>query len=80
VDLDGCGRSGTGNPEATEVLVVYWGSLLLGSLLAAQLLGFVRKTQLVMASAVGAVVGAVAILIGSPQDNNLVSWGRGWRW
>jgi len=56
------GQAGLGARVATVVLAVYWGSLMLGRLLAAYLLGFVRKTQLVMASAVGAVVGAAVLL------------------
>ena len=52
------GEAGLGARVAAVVLAVYWASLMLGRLMAAQLLGFVRKTQLVMASAVGAVVGA----------------------
>jgi fucose permease len=56
------GQTGLGARVGTVVLAVYWGSLMLGRLLAAQLLGFVRKTQLVMASAVGAVVGAALLI------------------
>jgi len=56
------GQTGLGPRVATMVLAVYWGSLMLGRLLASYLLGFVRKTQLVMASAVGAVVGAAALI------------------
>ena len=52
------GEAGLGARTATVVLAVYWASLMLGRLMAAQLLGFVRKTQLVMASAVGSFVGA----------------------
>jgi len=52
------GETGSGPRVATAVLAVYWGSLMLGRLMAAQLLGFVRKTQLVMASALGAFAGA----------------------
>jgi len=52
------GEAGLGAQVATVVLAVYWASLMLGRLMAAQLLGFVRKTQLVMASAVGAFAGA----------------------
>ena len=52
------GEAGLGARVATMVLAVYWASLMLGRLMAAQLLLFVRKTQLVMASAVGAVLGA----------------------
>ena len=52
------GETGLGARTATVVLAVYWASLMLGRLMAAQLLGFVRKTQLVMASAVGSFVGA----------------------
>jgi MFS transporter, FHS family, glucose/mannose:H+ symporter len=52
------GEAGLGPRVATVVLAVYWAALMLGRLMAAQLLGFVRKTQLVMASAVGAFAGA----------------------
>jgi fucose permease len=52
------GAAGLGARVATMVLAVYWASLMLGRVMAAQLLLFARKTQLVMASAVGAVVGA----------------------
>jgi fucose permease len=52
------GEAGLTPRVATIVLAMYWGSLMLGRLAAAQLLGFVRKTQLVMASAVGAFAGA----------------------
>jgi len=52
------GSAGLGARVSTVVLAVYWGSLMLGRLLAAYLLEFVRKTHLVMASAIGAVVGA----------------------
>ncbi|HTP70323.1 MAG TPA: MFS transporter [Dongiaceae bacterium] len=56
------GQTGLGARVATVVLAVYWGALMLGRLLAAHLLGYVRKTQLVMASAVGAVVGAAVLI------------------
>lgn len=56
------GQTALGARVATMVLAVYWGSLMLGRLLASYLLGFVRKTQLVMASAVGAVVGAAVLI------------------
>jgi MFS family permease len=58
------GATGLGARVATMVLAVYWAALMLGRVLAAQLLLFARKTQLVMASAVGAVVGA-GVLIGT---------------
>jgi MFS transporter, FHS family, glucose/mannose:H+ symporter len=58
------GAAGLGARVATMVLAVYWAALMLGRVMAAQLLLFARKTQLVMASAVGAVVGA-GVLIGT---------------
>ncbi|HVM76131.1 MAG TPA: MFS transporter [Candidatus Saccharimonadales bacterium] len=62
---------GLGPRVATVVLAMYWGSLMLGRLAAAQLLGFARKTQLVIASAVGSVAGAW-ILIASESTLTLM--------
>jgi len=62
---------GLGPRVATVVLAMYWGSLMLGRLAAAQLLGFARKTQLVIASALGSVAGAW-ILIASESTLTLM--------
>jgi FHS family glucose/mannose:H+ symporter-like MFS transporter len=56
------GATGLGVRAATLVLAVYWAALMIGRLVAAQLLRVVGKAELVLASGVGAAVGAGILL------------------
>jgi MFS transporter, FHS family, glucose/mannose:H+ symporter len=55
---------------ATFILAGYWAALMLGRLVVAQLLKFVRKEQLVLASGGGALLGA-ALLLSSRSELGL---------
>lgn len=55
-------ETGLGARTATLILAGYWAALMAGRLLAARLLKFVGKRQLVLASGLGALVGATILL------------------
>jgi fucose permease len=57
------GSAHLGPRVATLVLAAYWAALMGGRLLAARLLGMIGKPQMVLGSAIGAVVGAVVLLL-----------------
>jgi MFS transporter, FHS family, glucose/mannose:H+ symporter len=56
------GEAGLGAKAATFILAGYWAMLMVGRLLVARLLRSVGKIQLVLASGVGAFVGAAILL------------------
>lgn len=56
------GATGLGVRTATLILAVYWASLMLGRLIASQLLKVVGKAEWVLASGVGALAGAGILL------------------
>jgi fucose permease len=56
------GATGLGARTATLILAGYWAALMVGRLLAAWLLKFVGKRQLVLGSGLGALVGASILL------------------
>jgi MFS transporter, FHS family, glucose/mannose:H+ symporter len=56
------GEAGLGARTATLILAGYWAALMAGRLMVARLLKFVGKEQLVLASGVGALVGAGILL------------------
>lgn len=64
--------TGLGARTATLILAGYWAALMVGRLLAARMLQFVGKRQLVLASGLGALVGA-AILLMSRLEGVLVA-------
>jgi fucose permease len=55
------GQAGLRARTATLILAGYWAALMAGRLVVAQLLKFVGKEQLVLASGVGALVGAAIL-------------------
>ncbi len=61
------GQAGLGAKAATFILAGYWAALMIGRLMVAQLLRFVSKEQLVLASGVGAVLGAAILLANRSQ-------------
>lgn len=65
------GETGLGARTATFVLAGYWAALMVGRLLTARLLKFVGKRRLVLASGLGALVGA-AILLTNRMEGILV--------
>jgi FHS family glucose/mannose:H+ symporter-like MFS transporter len=66
------GQAGLGAKAATFILAGYWAALMIGRLMVAQLLRFASKEQLVVASGVGAVLGAT-ILIANRSQTMLVA-------
>ncbi len=56
------GAAGLGARTATLILAGYWAALMAGRLAASGLLKFVGKRQLVLASGIGALVGAAIVL------------------
>jgi MFS transporter, FHS family, glucose/mannose:H+ symporter len=56
------GEAGMPGRTATLILAGYWAALMGGRLLVARLLKFVGKEQLVLASGVGALLGAALLL------------------
>jgi MFS transporter, FHS family, glucose/mannose:H+ symporter len=56
------GEAGFPARTATLILAGYWAALMVGRLVVAQLLKFVSKEQLVLASGVGALLGAALLL------------------
>jgi FHS family glucose/mannose:H+ symporter-like MFS transporter len=65
-------ETGLGARAATLILAGYWAALMVGRLLAARMLKFVGKRQLVLVSGLGALVGA-AILLTSRLEALLVA-------
>jgi MFS transporter, FHS family, glucose/mannose:H+ symporter len=65
-------ETGLGARTATLILASYWAALMVGRLLVARMLKFVGKRQLVLASGLGALVGA-AILLTSRLEALLVA-------
>jgi MFS transporter, FHS family, glucose/mannose:H+ symporter len=65
------GATGLGARAATLILAGYWAALMAGRLLAARLLKFVGKRQLVLGSGLGAFVGA-AVLLTNRMEGMLV--------
>jgi fucose permease len=65
------GATGLGARTATLILAGYWAALMVGRLLAARLLKFVGKRQLVLGSGLGALVGA-AILLTNRMEGMMV--------
>jgi len=61
------GQTGFSAKAATFILAGYWAALMIGRMIVAQLLRFVRKEQLVLASGLGAVVGAAILLANRSQ-------------
>jgi fucose permease len=61
------GATGLGSQTATFILAGYWAALMIGRLLAARLLKSMGKQQLVLASGVGAVLGAAILLTNHSQ-------------
>lgn len=59
------GATGASPRTATWVLAGYWAALMTGRALSATLLGSMRKTSLVLASAIGSVAGALVLLLSS---------------
>jgi fucose permease len=66
------GEAGLGARTATLILAGYWAALMAGRLVVARLLKFVGKEQLVLASGVGALVGA-GILLTNHSEAMLVA-------
>jgi MFS transporter, FHS family, glucose/mannose:H+ symporter len=66
------GEAGLGAQTATFILASYWAAVMLGRLLVAHLLRSVGKEQLVLASGVGALLGA-AILLTNRSEGMLVA-------
>ena len=66
------GEAGLGARTATLILAGYWAALMAGRLMVARLLKFVGKEQLVLASGVGALVGA-GILLTNRSEAMLVA-------
>jgi fucose permease len=66
------GAAGLGAWTATLTLAAYWAALMAGRLAVSGLLKFVGKPQLVLASGVGALMGA-AILLTSHSEGMLVA-------
>jgi fucose permease len=66
------GEAGLGARTATLILAGYWAALMAGRLVVARLLKFVGKEQLVLASGVGALVGA-GILLRNHSEAMLVA-------
>jgi MFS transporter, FHS family, glucose/mannose:H+ symporter len=66
------GAAGLGARTATLILAGYWAALMAGRLAVSGLLKFVGKRQLVLASGVGALVGA-AILLTNRSEGILVA-------
>jgi fucose permease len=56
------GDTGLGARTATLILAGYWAALMAGRLVVARLLGFVGKEKMVLASGIGALVGAEILL------------------
>jgi len=56
------GEAGLGAKAATFILAGYWAALMVGRLLVARLLRTVGKIQMVLASGVGALLGAAILL------------------
>jgi fucose permease len=65
------GETGLSAQTATLILAGYWAALMMGRLLVARLLKSVAKEQLVLASGVGALLGA-AILLTNRSEGMLV--------
>lgn len=65
------GAAGLGARTATLILAGYWAALMAGRLAVSGLLKFVGKRQLVLASGVGALIGA-AILLTNRSEGMLV--------
>jgi len=66
------GEVGLRAKTATLTLAVYWAALMLGRLLVARLLKSVSKEQLILASGVGALLGA-ALLFASRTETMLIA-------
>jgi fucose permease len=66
------GEAGLGARTATLILAGYWAALMAGRLVVARLLKFVGKEQLVLASGVGALLGA-GILLTNRSEAMLVA-------
>jgi len=66
------GAAGLGARKATLILAGYWAALMAGRLAVSGLLKFVGKRQLVLASGVGALMGA-AILLTNRSEGMLVA-------
>jgi MFS transporter, FHS family, glucose/mannose:H+ symporter len=66
------GAAGLGARTATLILAGYWAALMAGRLAVSGLLKFVGKRQLVLASGVGALIGA-AILLTNRSEGMLVA-------
>ncbi len=66
------GAAGLGARTATLILAGYWAALMAGRLAVSGLLKFVGKRQLVLASGVGALLGA-AILLTNRSESMLVA-------
>jgi len=56
------GAAGAGARTATGVLAGYWAALMTGRLLASRLLSRISKTQLVLASSIGAAAGCALLI------------------
>jgi MFS transporter, FHS family, glucose/mannose:H+ symporter len=56
------GQAGLGAKAATFILAGYWAMLMLGRIVVARLLPSVGKIQMVLASGIGAVIGAAILL------------------
>lgn len=66
------GATGLREQTATFILAGYWAALMVGRLLAARLLKSVGKQRYILASGVGALVGA-SILLTNPSQDMLVA-------
>jgi MFS transporter, FHS family, glucose/mannose:H+ symporter len=66
------GATGLREQTATFILAGYWAALMLGRLLAAQILKTVAKQKFVLASGVGALLGAAILLTGRSQTMLIV--------
>ena len=58
------GSIGASPRTATWILAGYWAALMVGRLVSARLLRTVQKSSLVVASAIGSVVGCLILLVG----------------